>query len=147
MKPITIELFNSQCSVRSLWEFIEDNLYIARFPSPMFWITEREIKARQENKNIFLAISNGIVVGCIVFKRSNIEVLCVKRRYRKNGIGKKLIEHIELVLKGDKRRKNLTVSTLDNFNAKRFYERMGFETIGNKGCDHTWHMKKGLYHE
>ncbi len=146
MKQIEIQPYSwkSKISVRSLWEFIEDNLHMNGFPCPMYWITEREILLLKNKKNIFLAISNGVMIGCIIVKGSNIEILCVKRRYRRKGVGETLVKHIESILKTDKRRKNIYVSSFYPFKAKGFYERIGFEIDADDKFERTWHLKKGL---
>ncbi len=144
MKQIEIQQFKSQCTIRELWEFTEDNLHIKGCPSPMYWTTEREIEKLKQKKNIFLAIGNGVMIGCIIVKGSHIETLCVKKRHRRKGVGESLVKHVELIMKADKRRKNIYVSSFYPFKAKGFYERMGFEIDADDKFERTWHLKKGL---
>jgi len=144
MKQVEIQRFNSQCTVHELWEFIEDNLYLKGCPSPMYWTTERELEKFKEKKNIFLAISNGVMIGCITVEGSNIRILCIKRRYRRKGVGESLVKHVESIMKSDKRKKNIYVSSFYLFKAKGFYERMGFEIEDDYKFERTWHFKKGL---
>jgi len=134
----------SKISIHSLWEFIEDNLHKKEFPSPMYWINEREIHCLKNKNNIFLAIYRGIMIGCIIVKASEIKILCVKRRFRRKGVGKKLVNHIEQIMRKDKRKKQISVSSCYQFKAKSFYERLGFNVDYNDKFERTWELKKGL---
>lgn len=144
MSKWIIETFNNQCTESELWYFIEDNLTISSYPAPMYWITEREIKNLRKKNNILLAMQGKTMVGCIIVKGSQIEILCVKRWYRKRGIGAGLIKHIEDLWKQNKRRRYIRVDSVKDFKAKGFYDRMGFVVYRHGLEDYTWHMQKGL---
>lgn len=144
MKNFTIESYSGQCKIDYLWNFIEDNLSLRELPSPMFWITERNLKLRRKNNEIFLAMIDNKMVGCIVLNKSSIEILCIKRRYRKRGIGKSLVRYAEESLKKDGRRKYLKVDSFKPFKAKTFYDKMGFEAYNQSEYCDTWHLRRKL---
>jgi ribosomal protein S18 acetylase RimI-like enzyme len=141
---MNIEPFHKQCTVDELWEFIEDNLKLRGFPAPMYWISKRQIKTCKKKNEIFLAMRGDKMLGCIITIGSGIEILCVRRYYRKKGIGKALVNHAISVLKQDTRRKHVKVETLHDFKAKGFYEKLGFSVYNVNDYDYTWHMKKAL---
>ncbi|MFA7218932.1 MAG: GNAT family N-acetyltransferase [Synergistaceae bacterium] len=144
MKDFAIEHYSDQCKIDDLWDFIEDNLSLKGFPSPAFWITKRALELRRKNNEILLAMIDNKMIGCIVLNRSLIEILCIKRRYRKRGIGNKLVRYAEELLKKDARRKYLRVDSFKPFKAKNFYDKMGFETYNQSEYCDTWHFRRKL---
>jgi ribosomal protein S18 acetylase RimI-like enzyme len=112
----------------------------------MYWTSESRIHSRKRDGKIIVAMQDGKLVGCLIANGSEIEILCVKKRYRKRGIGKILIQHVENEWKNDKRRKSIIACSLKNFKAKKFYEKMGFEVENKKEWlkDYSWHFRKAL---
>ena len=88
------------------------------------------------------------MIGCIIVEKGNVEVLCVKRRYRRKGVGTSLLKHMENELK-KRRYKTLRVISMKTFRAKDFYEKHGYEIESKRQylCDRAWHFKKGLIDE
>ena len=144
MLNLTIEPYKKQCKTAELWDFIEDNLRLKGFPKPMYWVSHSDIVQRRKNNEIFLAMQGGKMLGCVIIKKENIEILCVRKRYRRKGIGKALIEHVVAILARDKRRKYIKVDSLCNFGVKEFYEKLGFTDYISNVYDYTWHLKKAL---
>jgi len=144
MDSRTIEPYVKQCSIKQLWEFIEDSLSVKGLPSPMYWVSRREIERRKNKGEIFLAMQREKMLGCIIVNSSNIDILCIRKLYKRRGIGKGLVDHVEQILHKDKRRKYIRVDSLERFKAKPFYERLGFRDYRSNAWDHTWHMKKEL---
>lgn len=76
---------------------------------------------------------NGVLIaGCLgemyYWKIIHVDILWVDERYRKQGLGSRLLREIESIA----RRENCTLIHLDTFDfqAKDFYLRHGFELFG-----------------
>ncbi len=143
-RTITIEQYHNQCSIHELWDFIESSLEIKHYPKPMYWVTTGELKRFKDKNSIWVSMCNNRIVGCIVMNRNTIEALCVRKRYRKNGIGKNLVNYCENVLKCNKRIKCMYVWSMYDFKAKGFYEKIGFSIIHGGEFNYTWHLKKNI---
>jgi GNAT superfamily N-acetyltransferase len=144
MDSRTIEAYTKQCSIKQLWEFIEESLSVNGLPYPMYWISRRKLEKRKKKGEIFLAMQGKKMVGCIIVKGNNIEILCVRKRYKKRGIGSELVGHVEQKLRKDRRRKYVKVDSLKAFKAKPFYEGLGFRDYRCHRWDHTWHLRKEI---
>lgn len=70
----------------------------------------------------------GIIAGIGYWNGLEIKILWVDENYRKNGLGTKLLRHIETIAK----EKGATLSMLDTFDfqAEEFYIKNGYQTIG-----------------
>lgn len=146
-----IETYNNQCTISELFEFIEDSLFIRGCVKPMYWINERELRLCKKNKHIFLAIHNEKMVGCVIVKKDAayatmmIEILCIRKRYRNRGYGKKLIEHVEGLFLNDGLCKYIRTDSWGPFKAKQFYESLGFtKEYRSFNIDETWHLEKKI---
>ena len=143
-----IEKYCQQCSVDELWNFTEENLKNGATSYPMYWTTRGRIERMREKGEIFLAMAGKNMIGCIMVEKGNVEVLCIKRRYRRKGVGTSLLRHMENELK-KKRYKTLRVISMKAFGAKGFYEKQGYEIESKRQffCDRTWHLKKAIQNE
>jgi len=146
-----IETYKNQCTIPELFEFIEDSLLTRGCIKPMYWINERELKECRKNKHIFLAIHNKKMVGCIIVKKDAayatmmIEILCIRKRYRNRGYGKKLMANVEGLLLNDGLCKYVRVDSWVPFKAKPFYESLGFtKEYLSVNIDNTWHLVKKI---
>jgi ribosomal protein S18 acetylase RimI-like enzyme len=144
MKQWVIELYTNQCTIHELWEFIEDSLSLKDYPYPMYWVTKRVIEKHKKKGHIYLAMQGKKMVGCLIIEKSNIEILCVRKRYKLRGIGESLVKHVEQILQRDKRRKYIRVDSMEDFKAKPFYERLGFKDYKSHEWDHCWHLQKSI---
>ena len=70
----------------------------------------------------------GGITGRIYGNTFHISLLAVNEGYRKNGIGKILLEKLENIA-NDEKIKHLTVSTQD-YQALEFYKKYGFNVFG-----------------
>ena len=139
----SIEKFQKQCTIKELWGFIEDSLGIRNNAYPMYWITERKLGKLRKKGNIFLAMKGQSMIGCIIVENNYVEILCIKKKYRRKGIGNLLLNHIETKWRRDKRRKRILVDSVKDFKAKGFYEKMGYRvTEGHLDDSYTWHFEK-----
>ena len=88
----------------------------------------------EKNPNIcFVAeLKNGEIIGTIMAgndgRRGHIYHLMVKPEYRKNGIGKKLLEKAENGLKKEGIRKIFLVVFKHNKTGNKFWEKNGYKT-------------------
>lgn len=146
-----IERYNNQCTITELFEFIEDSLFVRGCVKPMYWIRECELRLCKKNKNIFLAIHNGNMVGCIIVRKDfayatmMIEALCIRKRYRNRGYGKALIKHVENLLLEKGECEYIRVDSWKHFKAKPFYESLGFtKEYKPFNIDETWHLEKKI---
>jgi ribosomal protein S18 acetylase RimI-like enzyme len=144
MNRWAIEIYDKQLPVKELLEFIEENLKLRGFPSPMYWVSKRQVQECRKNNEIFLAMQGNKMLGCIIIIGSRIEILCVRKYYRKRGIGKALVNYAIEFLKQDKRRKYVKVESLHDFKAKQFYDKLGFTQYDVNDYDYTWHLQKAL---
>lgn len=85
-----------------------------------------------EMYNLIIKSNQGVIIGGILGLMDRycyyIDKLWVDERYRGQGLGRKLIDDIEIILK-KKGCKLMCVDTF-GFQAPEFYKKMGFETFG-----------------
>ncbi|WP_196884922.1 GNAT family N-acetyltransferase [Aureivirga sp. CE67] len=86
--------------------------------------TPLEFHMENEEKEII----GGVLGGIGYWNGLEIKILWVEENYRKEGIGSKLLKHIENIAK----EKGATISMLDTFNfqAKDFYLKNGYQIFG-----------------
>ena len=89
--------------------------------------------------NYFIADLNGTDCGIISYSKyeendfedcAYIMQLYVLPEYQKNGVGKRLMEHLFPVLKEEGYKRVILNTLEDNSNARTFYEKLGFEYFG-----------------
>jgi len=84
------------------------------------------------NKELILEASDegkiiGVLIGDLMGGVFSISELIVDKRYRRQNIGKKLLNEAEVWAKNNKAHKIYTETGV-NWKARKFYESMGFET-------------------
>ena len=93
-----------------------------------------------QNKEIYIAKSHDKIVGYAIFiiqeknnpgmryrKQLSIEAICVAEKYRGNGIGTLLLEHIKNVGKEQECTDMYLTVNQENENAIKLYEKFGFK--------------------
>lgn len=96
----------------------------------------------QENKYFVISEREGRVAGYILFSinedSSVIELIAVDEKYQAQGVGKSLIQTLELFVR-DKRINKIKVGTqVDNISAAQFYSNMGFTYLSCRSVYHLW---------
>lgn len=80
----------------------------------------------------FVAIYCNKIVGLITYmiKDDECEIITLDSLVRNQGIGRKLIQTVGRAAVASKCRRLWLVTTNDNLNALRFYQRLGFQLCG-----------------
>lgn len=99
----------------------------------------------KKNNFFFIAEENGKTIGCIRasivdLDLAEIRQICVDESHRKRGIANELLQNAVDLLKKKKMRKVLARSKADNAQAKRLFEKAGFEQEGY----FKEHYRKGI---
>ena len=118
-KTVSVGLSGNDDSKNSIKVFLEKN------PNTCFVVVDKE--------NII-----GTIMAGNDERRGHIYHLMVKPEYRKNGIGKKLLEKVERNLKKDGIRKIFLVVYTNNKTGNNFWKRIGY----NKRKDLNYRNKK-----
>jgi ribosomal protein S18 acetylase RimI-like enzyme len=97
-------------------------------------ISEKTLKSKLENKEIYVAKNNGKTIGWLRYNLfwDNIpflNMIYILENYRKMGIGRKLLEYWENEMRQNGY-KNVLTSTQSNEEAQHFYRKMGYKEIG-----------------
>lgn len=89
-----------------------------------------------DNETLYVALKDGICVGFLYYLPKGafhafpyLHLVAVKEAYRGMGIGKKMIDYLESMLR-EKSTKLFLVVADYNPDAKRFYERLGYLQVG-----------------
>jgi len=128
---------------------LEDQIFKIHYKARPDWIEKNprnyEYKKQfieENNGKIFIAEEDNKIIGLCIFNirvikdhqmffdMVNIEIenICVDEKYRKKGIGKKLLEKVKIYAK-ENNIKNIELSVWEfNENALKFYKNMGMET-------------------
>ena len=110
-------------------------------PSGVHAETRDTIQHRLETGHAVMALAGGAAVGCVFYERENAHVyvarLAVLQPYRRHGLGRALIEYVEVrARESHSSRVRLRVRlALPKLNA--YYERMGYHVISygmHAGC-------------
>lgn len=88
---------------------------------------------------IYVAVVKKEIVGVVVFKKEQfwegpvliIEDLAVKEEFKKQGIGKKLMDYIKAYSK-KRKIKSISFSTHKKSDAVKFYQRYGYKLDKNR---------------
>ena len=101
---------------------------------------KENFKTRIDNKELFVAKVNNEIAGYILFnisekdnpimryrKQLNIEAICVDEKYRGNGIGTQLLEHLRNTGKEQGCTDMYLTVNQENENAIKVYEKFGFK--------------------
>ncbi len=99
----------------------------------------------KKNNFFFIAEENGKTIGCIRasivdLDLAEIRQICVDESHRNRGIANELLQNAVDLLKKKKMRKVLARSKADNAQAKRLFEKAGFEQEGY----FKEHYRKGI---
>ena len=97
-------------------------------------ISEETLKTKIESKEIYVAQENNELIGWLRYNLfwDNIpfmNLIYFLEEYRRNGFGRKLVNHWENEMK-EKGYKNVLTSTLSTEEAQHFYRKMGYTEIG-----------------
>jgi ribosomal protein S18 acetylase RimI-like enzyme len=97
-------------------------------------ISEKLLKNKIDNKEIYMVEKNGNIIGWLRYNLfwDNIpfmNMLFLLEEYRKIGIGKKLVKYWENEMK-QKGYNNILTSTQSNEEAQHFYRKIGYKEIG-----------------
>jgi ribosomal protein S18 acetylase RimI-like enzyme len=101
------------------------------------WDTDNRLK---DDSEVFLAVSNGRVIGFIVFNMKscddNIDNIVVAKKEQGNGVGKVLVEYVEHLAKS-RGMDFITTDTTENSEgvpwiAYGFWKKMGYEDTGKR---------------
>lgn len=86
---------------------------------------------------IYVALKNEKVIGFITIKINGVgnvgayvRMIAVNREYRGTGVGTVLVEYIQNLAKQNGKNNIFLICSVENSNAKRFYERVGFKQVG-----------------
>lgn len=91
--------------------------------------SKEKINKRLDIKDSFVAIEDNKVVSIIYIKDNKISGFATKINHMNQGIGSRLLEHAEKVIKEKGYDKIILNSTL---NALEFYQKRGYEIIDKK---------------
>ncbi|KKQ77441.1 MAG: acetyltransferase [Parcubacteria group bacterium GW2011_GWC1_38_6] len=99
-------------------------------------------KIKRDPESILLAISNNKIVGCIFIVEDGWNAflwrLSVRKKYRRQGIGKMLIQKAEeIIRKRGIKESSIFVDTKNDY-LKQWYKKQGYR----KTSDYTFHYKK-----
>jgi len=97
-------------------------------------ICEKILKTKIKSKEIYIAQENKELIGWLRYNLfwDNIpfmNLIYFLEKYRRNGMGKKLVNYWENEMK-DKGYINVLTSTQSNEEAQHFYRKMGYTEIG-----------------
>jgi len=97
-------------------------------------ISEEILKTKIESKEIYVVQKNNELIGWLRYNLfwDNIpfmNLVYFLEEYRRNGMGRKLVNHWENEMR-EKGYKNVLTSTLSNEEAQHFYRKMGYTEIG-----------------
>ena len=97
-------------------------------------ISEKVLKNKIENKEIYVVKNNGKIIGWLRYNLfwDNIpfmNMICFLEEYRKIGIGTQLVKYWEDEMKQNGY-KNVLTSTQSDEDAQHFYRKMGYKEIG-----------------
>lgn len=105
--------------------------------------------AEEEQYNLWMKVPNHYAVYkcidgknllgvCVIetMSRSDIDILAlaVDKKYRKNGVGKLLIKHVEKTARKMKK-KHITLGSYKYFKVKNFYKKIGFVQVESDDDD------------
>ncbi|HLD42157.1 MAG TPA: GNAT family N-acetyltransferase [archaeon] len=97
-------------------------------------------KISQDKESIIVATDDGNIVGVMIITSDFLPFffrLSVHPDYRRKGIGKKLVEKGESILKSRGANHINIIVSGDNKDAQTFYEKMGYE----RGGSYVWFTK------
>ena len=97
-------------------------------------ISEKTLKNKIENKEVYVVEKNGKIIGWLRYNLfwDNVpfmNMLYFLEEYRKMGIGTKLVKYWEEEMKQNGYN-NILTSTQSNEEAQHFYRKMGYKKIG-----------------
>ena len=97
-------------------------------------ISEETLKTKIKSKEIYVVEENNELIGWLRYNLfwDNIpfmNLIYFLEKYRRNGFGRKLVNHWENEMK-EKGYKNVLTSTLSTEEAQHFYRKMGYTEIG-----------------
>jgi len=97
-------------------------------------ISEETLKTKIKSKEIYVVEENNELIGWLRYNLfwDNIpfmNLIYFLEEYRRNGFGRKLVNHWENEMK-EKGYKNVLTSTLSTEEAQHFYRKMGYTEIG-----------------
>jgi len=109
----------------------DDYLWLIEYDK---YIEEKILKKKIENMELYVAESNGKIVGWLRYNLfwDNIpfmNMIYLLEEHRRMGIGAKLVKYWEDEMK-QKGYKNVLTSTQSNEEAQYFYRKMGYKEIG-----------------
>ena len=115
--------------VYDLWSRAGAGLHVGRSDSP-----EEIFKKLQRDPDLFLvAEANGQIIGSVMGgfdgRRGIVYHLGVEFAYRRNGVGRLLMEALEQCLREKGCLKSYLLVTKDNLEAIQFYESSGWERM------------------
>jgi len=101
-------------------------------------ISEKILKKKIENNEIFIIENNGKIIGWLRYNLfwDNIpfmNMICFLGEYRKIGLGRKFVEFWENEMKNIGYKSVLT-STQSNEDSQNFYRKIGYNEIGGFKC-------------
>jgi len=97
-------------------------------------ISEETLKTKIASKEIYVVQENDVLIGWLRYNLfwDNIpfmNLIYLLEKYRRNKMGKKLVNYWENEMK-EKGYKNVLTSTQSNEEAQHFYRKMGYKEIG-----------------
>ena len=103
----------------------------------IMWLKEHDKHISEnkiDNKEVYIAEDNGIKIGWLRYNLfwdsvPFMNMIYFLEKYRKKGIGKKLVKYWEEDMK-QKGHNNVLTSTQSNEEAQHFYRKMGYTEIG-----------------
>ncbi len=130
--PFEIRQFSypeDYAAVYALWEHAGPGIHLRRSDDP-----EEIAKKTQRDPDLFLiALADDQIIGSVLGgfdgRRGMMYHLAVDERYRRHGIGERLVDELERRLKSKGCIRYYLLVTLDNHTATQFYEKRGWERM------------------
>ena len=120
------------CMDIALTELRDSRLYAD--PAVPFDLVQMEYKRRVawafENSTIFVAKSELKIIGFVSLRENRVDLIAVKRDFRRQGIGRRLMENCVYECAASGYDTILVATQGRNDQGHKFYEGMGFDLVG-----------------
>ena len=118
------------------------NLYHSIWPEDEFSRIKKYFELQVKNKEIFVAVEKKEIIGILGFskrffeKSDFLEEIIVHEKYRKKGIGKKLMKKFEADAKKRKTRRVFSSIEPKNKMSIKMHKKLGYKKSGH--IKHIW---------
>jgi len=102
-----------------------------------------ELRAMIEDRQLFVAETDGLIVGCAGWRGKHIRHVYVAPDLQRSGLGTRLVAHVESDFRDRRSASEIHVASV--LYARGFYEKLGYELVTEeRSGSEPFYMKKSF---